>query len=136
LVVREALPLGFSICVFWVVFLEGKFDFRFGYDRGFGEWVVAFIELPRGYHARDVDLSSITLQVLLGSVPVSKCYTVWGRIIFAIFDRADVVDLIVASVGHMAPYPVQRVKLVVMGDLFDGNVFRGKDTISVFFADH
>jgi hypothetical protein len=58
----------------------------YGYYRsqGFGEWVIAFVELPRDYSAKDVDLSSITLQVNGGSVPVSTYYSIWGRIIVAV----------------------------------------------------
>lgn len=105
------------------------------HSHSFGEWVIAFITLPRDYNTRDVDLASITLQVSGGSVPVSDYHTIWGRFIVAKFDRAEVVDLLRASIGHMTPHPIQRVTLVVMGNLRDGNVIRGQDTITVYFVD-
>jgi hypothetical protein len=112
-----------------------------GYDwhhnHSFDEWVIAFIQLPRDYSTRDVDLASITLQVNGGgSVPVSHYYAILGRIIVAKFDRAQVIDLLRTSMGHMTPYPVQKVTLVVTGDLHDGNVIRGEDTITVYFVDN
>jgi len=120
----------------WPQFLtvDGYDDYQ---SHGFGEWVTAFITLPRDYSTRDVDLASITLQVNGGgSVPVSHYYAILGRIIVAKFDRAQVIDLLRASMGHMTPYPVQKVTLVVTGDLHDGNVIRGEDTITVYFVDN
>jgi hypothetical protein len=105
------------------------------YSHSFNEWVIAFIQLPRDYNTGDVDLASITLQVNGGSVPVSIYHTIWGRFIVAKFDRAEVIDLLGASIGHMTPYPMHRVTLVVMGNLHDGSVIRGQDTITVFYAD-
>jgi len=110
-----------------------------GYDwhhnHSFDEWVIAFIQLPRDYSTRDVDLASITLHVSGGNVPVSIYRTIWGRFIVAKFDRAEVIDLLRASIGHMTPHPIQRVTLTVTGDLHDGNVIRGQDTITVYFMD-
>jgi hypothetical protein len=105
------------------------------HNHGFGEWVIAFIQLPRDYRTRDVDLTSIALQVNGGTVPASKYYAIWGRIVVAKFDKAEVEALLRASMEHMTPHPVQKVTFVVTGDLRDGNVFRGTDTITVFFVD-
>jgi len=96
--------------------------------------VIAFIQLPRDYNTRDVDMASITLQLNGGSVPVSHYYAIWGRIIAAKFDRTEVVDLIRTSIRHITPQPMHKVTLVVTGDLHDGNIFRGEDTITVFFV--
>jgi len=102
----------------------------------FGEWVTAFIQLPKNYSIRDIDLASITLQVNGGNVPASNHYATHGRIIVAKFDRAEVTYLLRTMEGHMTPHPMQKVTLVIMGNLRNGNVFRGEDTINVFFADN
>ena len=118
----------------WPQFLTVE-GFDHYHSHSSSEWVIAFIQLPRDYNTRDVDMASITLQVSGGSVPVSHYYAIWGRIIAAKFDRTEVVDLIRTSIGHITPQPMHKVTLVVTGDLQDGNVFRGQDTITVFFVD-
>ena len=98
------------------------------------EWVTAFIQLPKKYRARDIEPATITLQVNGGEVPASNHYATHGRIIVAKFDRTEVTCLLNRMVGHMMPQPMQKVTLVITGDLCDGNVFKGEDTINVFFG--
>lgn len=59
-----------------------------------------------------------------------------GEGLLSLFDRAEVISLLRLSMEHMTPHPPQRVTLVVMGNLHDGNVFRGEDAITVFFVNH
>jgi len=98
------------------------------------EWITAFIQLPKKYRVRDIEPASITLQVNGGEVPASNHYAAHGGIIVAKFDRTEVTCLLNTMVGHMMPQPMQRVTLVITGNLCDGSVFRGEDTINVFFG--
>ena len=99
-------------------------------------WVTAFIQLPKNYSARNIDPASITLQVNGGTVQASNRHAILGRIYVAKFDRAEVNDLLRTLIGHMMPHPMQKVTLVIMGNLRDGTIFRGEDTINVFFEDN
>lgn len=82
-----------------------------------GRWVTAFIALPDGYDVNDIDVGTVLLE---GTVPAA-----WGKVqdgvLMAKFDREDVQDLV--SPGE--------VTLKVTGELSDGTVFEGSDTIRV-----
>jgi hypothetical protein len=108
---------------------------EFGTSCARGGWITAFIRLPKEYDAKDIDPLTVTLQVMGGSVPVSKYNVFWRAVFIARFDRAAVVDLLCSMLGHMAPNMKQKVTLVVTGNLLDGKSFRGEDTIRVFFLD-
>jgi hypothetical protein len=98
------------------------------------EWVTAFIQLPKEYSVGDIEPASITLQVNGGNALSSSHYATHGRIIVAEFDRIEVTCLLSTMIGHMTPHPMQKAALVITGNLRDGNVFRGEDTINVFFG--
>jgi hypothetical protein len=98
-------------------------------------WITAFVRLPRKYDVRDIDPSTVTLQVMEGSVPLSRYRIFWRTIFIAKFDRDAVIDLLCPMLGHMTPHVKQKVSLVVTGNLFDGQSFRGEDTILVFLGD-
>jgi hypothetical protein len=101
-----------------------------------GMWITAFIRLPKEYDVKDINASTVTLQVFGNNVPVSKYYILSARCfretLIARFDRASVVNLILTQIQHMAPHATQQVTLVVTGNFYDGRIFRGKDTIFVF----
>lgn len=95
-------------------------------------WIIAFVRLPKQYDARDIDPWTVTLQVMGVSVPVSNYRVFWKRIFLARFDKAAVIDLLCAMIGHMAPHEKQEVTFVVTGNLLDGKIFRGEDRVRVF----
>jgi hypothetical protein len=97
--------------------------------------VIAFITFPKGYDVRDINASSVTLQVLGSNVPLVK-YHVWRKMFTAMFDRASVIRLLCLLMPHMSPCTSQKVTLIVTGNLYDGQAFEGKDTIRVFFTGH
>ncbi len=75
-----------------------------------------FLELPVPYSVRDIDISTVTLQ---------KAHAVSGRVanntLNLKFRRNEL--------QHIAPG--EQVELRMQGELADGTLFRGKDTITV-----
>lgn len=96
-----------------------------------GGWMIAFIRLPKGYEVKDVNASSVALDVLGIQVPMSACRILWRRILIAKFDRASVIELLCPLIEHMVPWAKQKVTLIVTGNLYDGTAFQGQDTIKV-----
>ena len=102
-------------------------------EGGYGNWITAMIRLPDGYDTGNIDVSSVALEVMGSEVPVSM-YEAQGNKLMVKFDRALVISLLLPMTGHMSPHVKQEVTLEVVGTLFDGNTFRGSDTIRVFFT--
>jgi uncharacterized membrane protein len=98
-------------------------------------WITALIRLPKEYDERDIDPSTVTLQVMGGTVPVSSYRVLSRRIFLARFDKATVIDLLCTMIQHMAPHVKQKVTFIVTGNLLDGKIFRGEDTVRVLILD-
>ena len=102
-------------------------------EGGCGNWITAHIDLPRDYDVNNIDISSVTLEVMGGHVSVSK-HVVEGRGLMVKFDRAMVIGCLWSMVGHMSPRVKQEVSLTVVGNLYNGDAFEGSDTIEVFYT--
>lgn len=102
-------------------------------EGGIGNWITAHIGLPEGYDIGNVNVSSVTLEVMGAHVPVSM-HEIQGNTLMVKFDRAYVISLLWPMIGHMSPHIKQEVTLEVVGTLFNGNAFRGSDIIRVFFT--
>ena len=79
----------------------------------------AFITLPEGYDVADINVSTVECEgapALSATISATKT----GRLVVK-FARADLVDV---SVGD-------AVEMSVTGELMDGMVFEGSDTIRV-----
>jgi len=102
-------------------------------EGGHGNWITAKIELPKGYDIGNINVSSVTLEVMGAHVPVTMHET-RGNTLMVKFDRSLVTSLLWSMTGHMSPHVKQEITLEVAGTIFDGNAFRGSDTIRVFFT--
>jgi len=83
-----------------------------------GKWITAYIELPDGYKAADVDISTIRLNGVVPAEP--KPCAVDDKELMVKFDRAAVQKMV--SVG--------KVTLTVTG-VVSGVPFEGSDTVRV-----
>jgi hypothetical protein len=82
-----------------------------------GRWITAYITLPGGYDVNDIDLNTIMLE---DTIPAA-----WGDfqddVLMVKFHRSEVAEMV--SPG--------QVKLTINGELIDGTLFSGSDTIKV-----
>ncbi len=102
-------------------------------EAGNGKWITAYIDLPQDYDVNNIDISSVTLEVLGGHVSVSK-HDIQGTGLMVKFDRAMVIGYLWSMVGHMSPHVKQEATLTVLGNLYEGDAFEGSDTIDVFYT--
>mgnify|MGYP001032364178 CR=1 FL=1 len=105
-----------------------------------GKWVTAYIELPEGYNASDVDISTILLD---NEIPV-ETNSKYGFVknpeiadrddngipeLMVKFPRSAVIDHVLARWSHVIPFP-ERVELTITGVFIDGETtFEGVDTV-------
>ena len=102
-------------------------------ERNHGRWITAYIGLPEGYDVNDIDVLSVTLQVLGVGVSGSRD-DIQGNVLMVKFDRVFVRNILLSMTEHMSPHVKEEVTLEVIGTLYDGDTFRGSDTIKVFFT--
>jgi hypothetical protein len=110
-----------------------------------GKWVTAYIEFPAGYDVAEIDRATILLN---DTIPVDQKWidipieSVVGDYdeddvldLMVKFDRADVIDFILASSDvdwqSEKGYEYAYVTLELTGQLYDGTPFRGSDIIKV-----
>jgi hypothetical protein len=87
-----------------------------------GKWITCFIMLPRGYDARNIDVSSMLLN---GTVPAEPRPVSLGHCFIMVkFDRKAVLGLILS-----AGIKYGKITLTVAFRLYDGTMFEGSDTI-------
>jgi hypothetical protein len=113
----------------------GEYESLCEWDCDHGRWIIAFIRLHGKYDVRDIDPSTVTLQVMDGNIPLSEYRIFWRRIFIAKFDRDAVIDVLCPMLEHMTPHPKPKVTFEVTGNLFDGKSFQGEDTIRVILRD-
>jgi len=109
--------------------------------RSMGEWITCYIELPEGYNVSDIDIYSIrlndTFPVNLLPKPPVPVPTEIGD-----YDNDAIPDLMVkfnrteltSHIYHTLGIKCDNVTLTVSGELSDGALFEGSDTIRVMFA--
>jgi len=110
--------------------------------RSEGQWITAYIQLPEGYDAADIDASTILLNETISPVLDPKYDFVTNSSEYLVdhnedgilermikFDRAAVESFIY---DHGITYG--EVSLTITGELFDGTAFEGTDIISVNYA--
>jgi len=98
-----------------------------------GKWITAYIELPDGYNVSDIDFSNIMLNDTILAEP--------RRIAFGDYDSDGVPDLMVkfnreelaSYICHLQEMKFGNVTLTITGNLTDGTLFKGSDTIRVLF---
>jgi parallel beta-helix repeat protein len=87
-----------------------------------GRWITAYITLPEGFDASDIEFSTISLGD--GTFEVGGEYGEFESNLYtAKFDRSELEDMIGA--------PNEALELTVTGELTDGTPFTGSDTIRV-----
>jgi len=106
-------------------------------EGGNGNWITAYIGLPEGYDVENINVSTVTLNVMGKNVTVSKSDIQENKLMVK-FDRVTVVSQIreqLPMMIHLTPHVKEEVTLEVTGKLTDDTTtFQGSDTIRVFFT--
>lgn len=90
-----------------------------------GRWVTALIELPEGFNAQDINISSIMLNE---TIPIELWpIEIRGQELMVKFDRAMLEQYILESSNQTEKFAT--VSLTVTGKFNDGTRFVGTDTI-------
>lgn len=110
--------------------------------RSKGEWITAYIQLPEGYNASDIDATTILLNGTVAPVLDPKYGFVGDPSGYLVdynndgilermvkFDRASIASWIYRSVGMQ-----YRVSSTITGKLADGTPFEGTCIISVVYS--
>ena len=92
-----------------------------------GKWISAYIELPEGYDVADIDVSTVLLE---NTTPAELHPTEVGDYdsdsvpdLMVKFDRQALIEYLDGTTGE--------VTMTVSGELSDGALFEGSDTITV-----
>jgi hypothetical protein len=106
-----------------------------------GKWITAYIQLPERYNPEDIDASTILLNGTIQPVLDPKYDFVTNSSEYLVdhnndgilermlkFDRATLASFIYQRVGMQSD-----VTLTITGELLDGTLFKGTNTISVFW---
>jgi hypothetical protein len=92
-----------------------------------GQWITAYIELPKGYKAKDVEFSTVMLN---GTVPAEiKPRALGTRHLIVKFDRAQVISYILSNMD--IEERSMTATLTITGSLNDGTPFQGSDTTKI-----
>jgi len=102
-------------------------------EDGHGKWITAYIGLPENYDVNNINVSSVSLEVMGILVSKSK-HDIQANVLMVKFDRTEVISILWSMVEHMSPHVKQEVTLKVTGTLVSGEPFGGSDTIRVFFT--
>lgn len=97
-----------------------------------GKFVTCYIELPEGYYVEDIDLDSVTLTEINDGLLDPPLYTV-GTFEIRDYDDDGIPDLMVKfDRQELSPLlEVGDAELTVSGELIDGPMFEGTDTITL-----
>ena len=91
-----------------------------------GKWVTAWVLLPTGYDAREIDASTIMLN---DTVPLARRMSLGSRLLIVKFDRNLTASFILGSVKTKAR--CLTVVLTISGSFKDGASFQGHSKIGV-----
>ncbi len=104
-------------------------------QKGNGEWVTCYIELLEGYNVADIVINSILLNEV---IPAEEWPWEVGDYdgdnipdLMVKFDRAEVMNLFGESIDYEEGIKFYEVTLTVTGELTDGTMFEGEDTVKV-----
>jgi hypothetical protein len=86
-----------------------------------GRWMLVTVQLEADYDIEDIDVDSIALNSEIKPVLV-RAFGRWRKL-FAIFRRSELQDMLSGAGGSAL--------LIVSGNLEDGTLFQGEDTIKV-----
>ncbi len=102
-----------------------------------GKWITAYIELPEGYNASDIDISTILLN---DTIPAEIHPTSVGDKdgdgipdLMVKFDRAEVTSYILANVNMTKLYKERfmKITLTMTGYLNNDTLFQGSNTVKI-----
>ena len=82
-----------------------------------GNWLTCYIQLPEDYNVADIDPNSVFIEDEI----VAQQFWIDGQVAIAKFNRSEVQSIL--SIGEN--------KITITGELMDGTVFEGIDTIRV-----
>jgi hypothetical protein len=93
--------------------------------RSNGKWILVFVELPEGYKAKNIELSTVMMNDTI-SVE-GRTMIIGKRWLLVRFDRNKVISLILSSTHSKTKFMV--VTLTITGKLNDGSIFQGSDEV-------
>jgi len=98
-----------------------------------GRWITAYIELPKGYDVKDINVSSIALNnTILAEMRPTGFGDEDGDGITNLmvkFDRGDLIEYMLSSMDKTEKFIT--ITLTITGKLNDGTMFEGSNTITV-----
>jgi hypothetical protein len=92
-----------------------------------GKWIICIIKLPKGYTAKDVDASTITLNGTIRGEIINKAEKTHYLIVK--FDRKSVIELILKETNCHKKFG--KISLTVTGKFKDATIFSGTATIKI-----
>jgi len=97
-----------------------------------GKWVTCYIELSEGYYVGDIEIDSVGLTNIDDDLLDPPIYTA-GLSDIGDYDDDGILDLMVKFDRHelILLLEVEDSELTVSGELIDGPMFEGSDTIRV-----
>jgi hypothetical protein len=108
--------------------------------RSQGKWITAYVELPSDYDIASVNVSTIMLNETIPAEPKHRAIEDYDsdnvKELMLKFDRDDLISYILANT-NMATLSKDRfmtTTLTITGNLKNGKLFQGSDTIKIVFA--
>jgi len=90
-----------------------------------GRWITAYISLPEGYNVNDIDRSSILLEGQFSP----EWSNIEGDTLMVKFDASLITPYLWDRLNHMGNRV--SIELTVTGELVDGTLFTGSDTVTI-----
>jgi hypothetical protein len=101
--------------------------------RSRGKWIMAFVKLPEGYDAHDINVSSIllndTIPAEIKHIKIGNCNNFTVSYLIVKFDRAEVISYILNNTDKHRKF--MTVTLTMTGKLMDGTSFEGSDRVKI-----
>jgi len=98
-----------------------------------GKWITAYIELPKSYDVKDINISMImlncTIPAELRPIAIGDYDNDGVPDLMVKFNRTEVISYIISTKGRQTRF--SQVKLTITGGLKNGIHFEGSDTIKI-----